>query len=89
MYLTNEVKKDIFAKFGKKATNTGVSESQIALFTHRINHLSNHLKTNKKDFSTERALVMLVGKRRALLDYLHNTDIERYRAVIAELNIRK
>lgn len=82
MYLTSEIKKDIFKKHGKTETNTGSSEGQIALFTHRINHLTDHLKSNKKDFATQKSLIALVGKRRGLLNYLHNTDIERYRAII-------
>ena len=61
----------------------------MALFTHRINHLSCHLKQNQKDINTERALVKFVGKRRSLLDYLKKKDIEKYRALIKELNIRK
>lgn len=89
MYLTAEKKQELFAKHGKSATDTGSPEAQIALFTFRINHLTEHLKKNKKDFSTERALVMLVGKRRRLLDYLIKNDIERYRAIIKELGIRK
>lgn len=89
MYLTSEVKKDIFKKHGGSDKNTGSAESQVALFTHRIDHLTNHLKSNKKDFGTQRALLNLVGKRRALLDYLKNTDITRYRAVIKVLDIRK
>ena len=89
MYLTSEVKKDIFKKHGGTDKNTGSAESQVALFTHRIDHLTGHLKNNKKDFGTQRALLNLVGKRRALLDYLKNTDIMRYRAVIKELDIRK
>ncbi|MEA4974113.1 MAG: 30S ribosomal protein S15 [Paludibacter sp.] len=89
MYLTAEKKQELFAKHGKSATDTGSPEAQIALFTFRINHLTEHLKQNKKDFSTERALVMLVGKRRRLLDYLIKNDIERYRAIIKELGIRK
>ena len=89
MYLTPEVKQEIFKTYGKSSTDTGTSEGQIALFTHRINHLSAHLKLQKKDFSTERSLIRLVGKRRSLLDYLHRTDIARYRAIIAELGIRK
>lgn len=89
MYLDSAKKKEIFEKYGKSAANTGSAESQIALFTFRIAHLTQHLKTNKKDFSTERALKMLVGKRRRLLDYLIKTDIERYRTVIKELGIRK
>ncbi len=89
MYLTSEVKKDIFKKHGGSEKNTGSAESQVALFTHRIDHLTEHLKNNRKDFGTQRALLNLVGKRRALLDYLKHTDINRYRAIIKELDIRK
>lgn len=89
MYLTKEKKVAIFEKYGKSATDTGSSEGQIALFTERINHLTEHLKNNRKDFNTERALVKLVGKRRDLLDYLIKKDIERYRTIIKELGIRK
>ncbi|MNK01367.1 30S ribosomal protein S15 [compost metagenome] len=89
MYLTKEVKAEIFAKHGKAATNTGSAEGQIALFTFRINHLTEHLKKNRHDFNTERSLVMLVGKRRSLLDYLKKKEINRYREIIKELNIRK
>jgi small subunit ribosomal protein S15 len=89
MYLTSEIKKEIFAKHGKSNTDTGSSEGQIALFSYRINHLTGHLKSNKKDYSTERALVILVGKRRRLLNYLKDNDINRYRAIIKELGIRK
>ena len=89
MYLTKEVKENIFSKHGKSATDTGTSEGQIALFTFRINHLTEHLKNNRKDFNTERSLVKLVGKRRSLLDYLKKTEINRYRAIIKELGIRK
>ena len=89
MYLTSEIKKDIFKKHGQTETNTGSSEGQVALFTHRINHLTEHLKSNKKDFSTQKSLIALVGKRRSMLDYLRNTDIERYRAIIKKLDLRK
>ncbi|MDR3272063.1 MAG: 30S ribosomal protein S15 [Flavobacteriaceae bacterium] len=89
MYLTTEVKKEIFAKYGKEEKNTGSAEGQVALFTFRINHLTGHLKKNHKDFNTERSLVKLVGKRKRLLDYLKKIDINRYRAIIAELGIRK
>jgi len=89
MYLTTEKKQEIFAKHGKSATDTGSAEGQVALFTFRINHLTEHLKVNRKDFNTEKSLVRLVGKRKALLDYLKNKDIERYRAIIAELGLRK
>ena len=89
MYLTKEVKEEIFAKHGKSATNTGSAEGQIALFTFRINHLTGHLRKNIHDYNTERSLVMLVGKRKALLNYLKKKDITRYRAIIAELGLRK
>ena len=89
MYLTKEVKEKIFEKHGKGANDTGSTEGQIALFTHRINHLTNHLKKNRKDYNTERSLVKLVGKRRALLDYLAKKDIMRYRAIVKELGLRK
>jgi small subunit ribosomal protein S15 len=89
MYLTSEIKKEIFKKHGKTEKNTGSSEGQIALFSHRIDHLTEHLKANKKDFGTQKALINLVGKRRSLLDYLKNTDLERYRAVVKTLDLRK
>lgn len=91
MKLTTEAKKEIFQNNGfvKSATDTGSPESQIALFSTRINHLTDHLKTHKKDFSTRLGLLKLVGKRRRLLNYLIKTDIERYRSIIAELGIRK
>jgi ribosomal protein S15, bacterial/organelle len=89
MYLTAEKKKELFAQYGKTATNTGSAESQIALFTFRINHLTEHLRENKKDYSTQLALLKLVGKRRRLLDYLKDRDIEKYRETLKALNIRK
>lgn len=89
MYLSKEKKAEIFAQYGKGPEDTGSTEGQIALFTYRIAHLSEHLKNNRKDFNTERALVMLVGKRRRLLDYLIKKDITRYRAIIKELGLRK
>jgi len=89
MYLTKETKQEIFKKHGKSESDTGASEGQIALFTFRINHLTEHLKNNRKDFNTERSLVKLVGKRRSLLDYLKASDITRYRAIIKELGLRK
>jgi small subunit ribosomal protein S15 len=89
MLLTSEAKKEIFKKYGKSEADTGSAEGQIALFTQRINHLTDHLKVSRKDFSTQRALIKLVGKRRSLLDYLHKTDITRYRAIISQLGIRK
>lgn len=89
MYLSAEKKQEIFKEFGQSEANTGSTEAQIALFTHRIKHLTEHLKQNKKDLVTERSLVKLVGKRRRLLDYLKEKDIERYRDIIRKLNIRK
>jgi small subunit ribosomal protein S15 len=89
MYLTTEKKKEIFEKHGKSVTDTGSSEGQIALFTVRINHLTDHLKGNRKDFNTQRSLVKLVGKRRDLLNYLIKSDITRYRAIVKELGLRK
>jgi small subunit ribosomal protein S15 len=89
MYLTSEKKKEFFKSFGKSAEDTGSSEGQIAMFSFRIAHLTEHLKNNKHDFGTQRALVKLVGKRRRLLNYLKDRDIERYRAVIKSLKLRK
>lgn len=91
MYLTTEKKQEIFAKYGSAKTkaDTGSAESQIALFTTRISHLTEHLRSNKKDYSTRLGLLKLVGKRRKLLKYLEGNDIARYRAIIAELGIRK
>jgi small subunit ribosomal protein S15 len=89
MYLTTDTKKQIFAKHGKSEKDTGSAEGQIALFTMRINHLTNHLKNNKKDYGTQRSLIRLVGKRRSLLDYLQKTEINRYRAIVKELDLRK
>ena len=82
-------KEDIFKEFGKSKKDTGSTESQVALFSKRIDHLSNHLKTNAKDFNTEKSLVKMVGKRRNLLEYLKKTDIVRYRDIIKKLGIRK
>ena len=89
MYLTTEKKQEIFEKYGKSNTDTGSAESQIALFSYRISHLTEHMKSNKQDYNTERALKILVGKRRRLLDYLKEIEIARYRAIIKELGIRK
>ncbi len=89
MYLTKEKKEEIFEKHGNGKNDTGSAEGQIALFTHRISHLSGHLKNNRKDFNSERSLVRLVGKRRSLLDYLMKKDIMRYRAIVKELGLRK
>jgi small subunit ribosomal protein S15 len=89
MYLSKEKKQELFSQYGKSAANTGSPESQVALFSFRINHLTEHMKGNKKDFGTQRALLKLVGKRRRLLDFLKEKDIERYREVVKELNLRK
>ena len=89
MYLDKEKKQEIFGKYGKSNTDTGSPEGQIALFSYRISHLTEHLKSNKKDYNTARSLKMLVGKRRRLLDYLIDKDIERYRAIIKELKIKR
>jgi small subunit ribosomal protein S15 len=91
MHLTKEDKVALFSKSSlqNKGTDTGSAESQVTLFTERINHLTAHLQANKKDFSTRMGLLKLVGKRRRLLDHLYKTDIERYRALIAKLEIRK
>lgn len=89
MYLNSEKKKEIFNQFGGSEVNTGSTEGQIALFTYRIAHLTEHLKKNRKDFGTQRSLQLLVGKRRSLLDYLKRKDIEKYRALIKELGLRR
>ena len=89
MYLDPAKKKEIFEKYGKSNSDTGSAEAQIALFSYRISHLTEHLKLNRKDYSTERALTMLVGKRRRLLNYLMDKDIERYRVIIKTLGLRK
>ena len=89
MYLDSAKKKEIFGQYGKSNSDTGSSESQIALFSYRISHLTEHMKKNRKDHSTERALTELVGKRRALLNYLKDRDINRYRAIVKALGLRK
>ncbi|MCQ2334261.1 MAG: 30S ribosomal protein S15 [Paludibacteraceae bacterium] len=89
MYLDSAKKAEIFAQYGNDAKNTGSAESQIALFTFRIKHLTEHMKKNHKDVGTAHALAALVGKRRSMLDYLKAQDIERYRAIIKALGIRK
>jgi small subunit ribosomal protein S15 len=89
MYLTAEKKQELYKEYGSSAENTGSAEGQIALFSYRISHLTGHLKSNPKDFSTQLSLIKLVGKRRRLLDYLKERDIERYRAIIKSLKLRK
>ena len=89
MYLTKKIKEGIFKDNGNSEKDSGSIEGQVALFTTRINHLTGHLKKNKKDFNTERALLKMVGKRKSLLNYLKNNNIERYRAIIKKLSLRK
>ena len=89
MYLSTEKKEEIFKKFGGDAKNTGSTQGQIALFTHRINHLTEHLKKNRKDYGTQKALLDLVGKRKSLLTYFKNKEIVLYRELIKDLGIRK
>jgi small subunit ribosomal protein S15 len=89
MYLAAEKKQELFDKYGESKQDTGSAESQIALFTYRINHLTEHLRSNKKDHASRLGLLKLVGKRRRLLNYLYKNDIERYRSIIGKLNIRK
>jgi small subunit ribosomal protein S15 len=82
-------KSDTITKFAKSENDTGSPEVQIALATDRINHLTEHLKVHKKDYHSQRGLLKLVGRRRKMLDYLAEIDIERYRSVIAELGLRR
>ena len=82
-------KADTIAKFQTSAGDTGSPEVQIALLTDRIRHLTEHMKVHKKDFHSQRGLLMLVGRRRRMLDYLRRNDVERYRALIAKLGIRR
>ena len=89
MYITKKIREDIFKDNGSSEKDTGSTEGQIALFTTKINHLTNHLKENKKDYNTERSLLKMVGKRKSLLNYLKNKDINRYRSIIKKLSLRK
>ena len=89
MYITKKIREDIFKANGASEKDTGSTEGQIALFTTKINHLTNHLKENKKDYNTERSLLKMVGKRKSLLNYLKNKDINRYRSIIKKLSLRK
>ncbi|MBA4146072.1 MAG: 30S ribosomal protein S15 [Azospira oryzae] len=91
MQLTTVTKQELFSKHGllKSKTDTGSPESQIALFTHRIKHITEHLKVQKKDYSTQQGLLKLVGQRKKLLNYLMKTDIKRYRSILGELELRK
>ncbi|MEO5942318.1 MAG: 30S ribosomal protein S15 [Ferruginibacter sp.] len=88
-HLTLEKTANIFSTYGGKAENTGSIEGQVALLTERINHISNHLKVNKKDFSSQRGLMMMVGQRKRLLTYLSKHDLTGYRALIEKLGLRK
>lgn len=87
--LTSERKQELVSKFGANDTDTGSTKVQVALLTERINHLTEHLRTHKKDHHSRRGLLMLVGRRRRLLRYLERTDLEGYRALIRELGLRK
>ena len=88
-YLTAEKKQELFGQYGKSNTDTGSPESQIALFSYRIAHLTEHLKSNRPGFGTQRAMLRMIGKRRQLLEYLKAVAIERYRAIVKKLNLRK
>ena len=88
-YIDSQKKQDLFQNYGGSNSDTGSPESQIALFSYRISHLTSHLKAHKHDYNTQRALLRLVGKRRSLLDYLKKKDIERYRAIVKALGLRK
>jgi small subunit ribosomal protein S15 len=87
--MTAEKKIELIEKFGENAQDTGRTEVQVALLTQRINELNDHLRANKKDHHSRRGLLMLVGQRRGLLDYLRRDDLERYRALIRELGLRR
>jgi small subunit ribosomal protein S15 len=89
MPLTKEGKRELAAKFGRSETDTGSAEVQIALMTFRINELTQHLREHKKDHHSRRGLLILVGRRRRLLDYLHRKDVESYRNVLRELGLRR
>jgi small subunit ribosomal protein S15 len=89
MHLTAEQKKEIFTTYGTSVTDTGSPEAQVAMFTERINHLTEHLKLNKKDHGSRLGLLKLVGKRRRLLNYVMKKDIQNYRELIKKLGIRK
>ncbi|MBI5311115.1 MAG: 30S ribosomal protein S15 [Actinobacteria bacterium] len=86
---TQTQKAEIVGKFGKTATDTGSTEVQVALLTERINHLTEHLREHKKDHHSRRGLLKMVGKRRRLLDYLRNRDLDGYRKLIADLGLRR
>lgn len=89
MNLTLEEKKEAIKKYGDSAKDSGKTEVQVAMFTTKINDLTNHLKKNRKDYNTERSLVNMVGKRKRLLNYLKEKNIERYRLIVKSLGLRK
>jgi len=89
MTLTTEQKREVIEKFGKSGEDTGSPEVQIALLTRRINHLTEHLREHKHDHHSRRGLLMLVGQRRRLLNYLQRKDLDRYRGLIQELGLRR
>jgi small subunit ribosomal protein S15 len=89
MAITPEVKKEVIKQFGASATDTGSPEAQVALLSKRIDEVTEHLKTNKNDHHNRRGLLLMVGKRRRILQYLSKTDINRYRAIIEKLGIRR
>lgn len=88
-YLTTEKKANIFAEYGSSAKNTGSIEAQVAMLTEKINHISSHLKANKKDFSTQRGLMQMVGRRKRLLTYMSKHNLTGYRSLIEKLGLRK
>ncbi len=89
MVITKDEKAAIIKKFGKDEKNTGNTQAQVAIFTQRINHLTEHLKANKNDKATQRSLINMVGQRKSLLDYIKAKDITQYRKILVDLNIRK
>ena len=89
MTMTAEEKQELVTRFGKSETDTGATEVQVALLTHRINHLNEHLREHKHDFHSRRGLLMLVGQRRRFLNYLRKKDLEGYRSLIRELGLRR
>jgi small subunit ribosomal protein S15 len=89
MTITAEEKRELISKFGASETDTGATEVQIAMLTHRINHLTEHLRTHKHDHHSRRGLLMLVGRRRRFLNYLQKKDLEGYRSLIRELGLRR
>jgi small subunit ribosomal protein S15 len=89
MTMTAEEKQEIVGRFGRDESDTGTTQVQVALLTHRINHLTEHLRTHKQDHHSRRGLLMLVGRRRRFLNYLQRNDLEGYRSLIRELGLRR